>query len=88
MGLEVVQLQPEVAMGDGQDAGRQLLPRRGVVQLFGGEECGSLAETGLRAGAVGARAQEVLPGFETPDPKIFAGAYTFRAKNRPILTKQ
>ena len=42
-------------MGDGQGAGRQFLPRRGVVQLFGGQECSLLAETGLRVGAVGAR---------------------------------
>jgi hypothetical protein len=65
-GLQVIQLQPEVAMGDGQGAGRQLLPRRSMVQLFGGEECGPSAETGLRVGAAGARAKEILPGFEAP----------------------
>ena len=65
-GATGVQLQPEVAMGECQGAGRQLLPRRSVVQLFGGEECGPSAETGLRVGAAGARAKEILPGFEAP----------------------
>jgi hypothetical protein len=73
-------------MGDVQGAGRQLLSRRDVVQLFGGEEYDAAAETGLRAGTVGTRAQEVLPGFEAPDVEVFAGAYTFWAKNRAIPT--
>ncbi len=67
-------------MGDGQDAGRQLLPQRGVVQLFGGEERGPSAETCLRAGAVGARVQEILPGFETPDPKVSLAPTPFGPK--------
>ena len=58
-------------MGDGKGTRLQFFPRRGVVQLFGGEECSSLTETGLRAGAVGALAQEVLPGFEAPDVEVF-----------------
>jgi hypothetical protein len=65
----VVHLQPgTLAIAHGQGTWLKLFPRRGVGHVFGGEEYGAIAETGLHAGAIGARTQEVLPSFEASVP--------------------
>ena len=60
-------------MGDSLGAWRELFPRGGGVQLFGGEEYRPVAMAGLRAGTAGAQAPEMLPSPQAPYVEFLVG---------------